>query len=75
MCLRFVHSSCNIREELITFVKLERVRAVDIVDAITQSIENLVLSLSDIRGQGYDGASTMSGSKNGVLEALSQSNR
>ncbi len=44
-------------------MKLERVRAVDIADA---SIEKLGLYLSNLRGQGYDGASTMAGTKAGV---------
>ena len=52
---RFLDGECNIREEL------ERVRATDIADAIIECLENLGLSLSDLRGQGYDGASTMSG--------------
>jgi len=47
-------------------VKLWRVRAVDISDAIIEYLENIGLSLSNLRGQGYDGASTMSGAKAGV---------
>ena len=65
-CLRFVDQECNICEEFISFVKLERVRAVDIASAIIFSIENLGLSLNNLRGQGYDGASTMSGERAGV---------
>ena len=66
ICLRFVDQECNIREEFISFVKLERVRAVDIASAIIFSIENLGLTLNNLRGQGYDGASTMSGERAGV---------
>ncbi len=47
-------------------MKLKRVRAIDITEAIIHSIENLGLSLCNLRGQGYDGASTMSGEKGGV---------
>ena len=36
ICIRFVDSECNIREEFIAFIKLERVRAVDISDAIIE---------------------------------------
>ena len=39
-------------------------RAVDIADSILETLNNLGLSLSG--GQGYDGASTMSGAKSGV---------
>ena len=63
ICLRFVYASCDIREEFIGFVKMERVRALDIAEAIIQS---LGLSLSNLRGQGYDGTSTMSGERAGV---------
>ena len=56
----------QIREDFITFLKLERVRAIDITDAIVNYLERLGLSLNDLRGQGYDGASTMSGEKSGV---------
>ena len=54
-------SEGSIHEEFIAFLKLNRVRAVDIVDALDKCLENLGLSLSELRGQGYDGASTMSG--------------
>lgn len=57
---------CEIREEFVGFIKLERVRAVDIANAIVATVENLGLSLNGLRGQGYDGASTMSGAKGGV---------
>ena len=66
MCLRFVDSECNIREEFVAFIKLSRVRASDIADSILTTLVNLGLSMSDLRGQGYDGASTMRGAKAGV---------
>ena len=37
ICLQYVDDKCEIREEFITFVKLERVRAADIVNVITNS--------------------------------------
>ncbi len=49
----------------IDFAKLKRVRAIDITEVI-HSIDNLGLSLCNLRGQGYNGASTMSGEKGGV---------
>ena len=45
-------SECNIREEFIVFLKLNRVRAVDIADALVKCLENLGLSLCKLRGQG-----------------------
>jgi len=60
----------EIREEFVTFLKLERVRAVDIANAIVGCLEGLGLSLNNLRGQGYDGASTMSGKKSGVQKHI-----
>ena len=70
MCLHFVNDISQIREEFITFLKLERVRAIDITDAIVNYLERLGLSLNDLHGQGYDGASTMSGEKSGVQKRI-----
>ena len=66
ICLLYVDGECNIREEFVAFVKLDRVRATDIANAIIECVENLGLSLSDLRWQGYDGAATMSGCRAGV---------
>lgn len=62
LCLRFD----EIREEFMAFLRLERVREVDIVDANVGSLEGLGLSLNELHSQGYDGTSTMSGEKSGV---------
>ena len=66
ICVRFLDRDFNIKEELVALLKLARVRAVDIADAITETLTNLGLSLDGLRGHGYDGASTMSGAKSGV---------
>ena len=51
-------------------MKLERVRASDITTAIVNTLEGLGLSLNELRGQGYDGAATMSGEKSGVQKQI-----
>ena len=70
LCLRFVDENCVIREEFVSFVKLDRVRAQDIANSIISAIEGLGLSLNELRGQGYDGASNMSGEKSGVQKRI-----
>ena len=65
LCLRFIDKSFNIREEFVGFVKLPKVKAIDIANAIISTLEELGLSLQNLRGQGYDGAATMSGEKSG----------
>ena len=49
---------------------MERVCTVNIEQAITGLLTDLGLSLDDLRGQGYDGASTMSGEKSGVQRRI-----
>ena len=45
LCLHFVDGKSHIREEFISFTKLERVRAKDITAAIITNIEGLGLSV------------------------------
>ena len=59
-------SEGNIREEFIAFLKLNKVRAVDVADGLVKCLENLGSSLSELRGHGCDGASTRSGHISGV---------
>ena len=56
----------------IALLKLARVRAVDIADAIRETLTNLGLSLDDLISQSYDGASTMSGVKSGVQARIQE---
>ena len=72
ICICFVDSEFNIREDFITFIKLGRVRAVDNSDAIIQSLENIGLSLSNLHDQEYDGASTMSGARAGIQARIGE---
>ena len=70
VCIRFVDGSLSIREECVAFVKLERVRAADIATGIQEVLKSVGLPLTHLHGQGYDGASTMSGEKGGVQRLL-----
>ncbi len=72
ICIRFVDVNDDVCEDFISFIKLERVRAADIASAIVQSLEGIGLSLDNLRGQGYDGASTMSGVKAGVQAIIQE---
>ena len=70
LCLRYVDESCDIQEKFVAFLKLKRVRANDITNAIVNTLEDLGLSLVNLRGQGYDGAANMSGQKSGVQKQI-----
>ena len=66
----FVDSSGQIREDFLSFIKMEGVRAADIEDAIIKLLQDVGLSPDFLRGQGYDGASTMSGEREGVQKRI-----
>ena len=63
VCLQIVDVSGEITKEFVCFLKMERVCAVNIEQALTGLLTDLGLSLDDLHGQGYDGVSPMSGEK------------
>ncbi|XP_041362805.1 52 kDa repressor of the inhibitor of the protein kinase-like [Gigantopelta aegis] len=66
LCVRFVDSDENIREEFIQFSKVIRTTGEYLANEIIHILENLGIPLKDMRGQGYDGASNMSSGRVGV---------
>ena len=66
LCVRFVDESDNIREEFLEFCSLKRITGEVIAKEIKNKCAQFNLNLDNLRGQCYDGASSMSGSKNGV---------
>ena len=70
LCLRCIDADCEIQEKFVAFVKLPRIRASDISKAILDMLGKLELSVSDLRGQCYDGASNMRGQKSGVQKQI-----
>ena len=63
LCIRFVDDSSAIREEFLEFCQL---KSLYIAHAIKQALLCHDLSLLNLRGQGYDGASNMSSERCGV---------
>jgi hypothetical protein len=74
LVLRFVDSECSsIREEFVGFVHCtDGITGQALATAILSEIEALGLSGVPIRGQGYDGASNMSGKHSGVAKIIQQ---
>jgi hypothetical protein len=72
LCVRFVDMQKNIREEFIQFSTLTRVTGEAIAARICSDLTNLGLDLKNIRGQGYDGASSMSSNRVGVQALIRQ---
>ena len=52
--------------ECLGFVQIEKMDAQTIADKIISSVTHWGLNMGNLVGQGYDGAATMSPSKNGV---------
>ena len=52
--------------EFLGFVQIEKMDAQTITDKIFSSVTRWGLNMGNLVGQGYDGAATMSPSKNGV---------
>ena len=74
MCFRFVdESKCDqpeIREEFVGFVKLQKTDADTIYKEIMAFIRDCNLDVANLRGQGYDGASVISGKVTSVATQI-----
>ncbi|CAC5377291.1 unnamed protein product [Mytilus coruscus] len=67
LCIRFVDSiKSEVREEFMGFVELTKTDAENIAENIMTYLKKWGLDIAKLRGQGYDGASVMSGHVNGV---------
>ena len=68
---RFVND-CEVREEFLGFITIAKMDAQTIADALLTTLQQWGLNLSFLVGQGYDGASVMSSSRNGVQAKIAQ---
>ena len=74
--LRYVTDEIEILEEFVGFVHLrDGLSGRAIADAILKKISDLGLDIMNCRGQGYDGAGSVSGYKNGASAHILQVNR
>ncbi len=67
VCLRWVSEGFDVREEFVGLYEVESTRAEIIYAVITYVLLRMNLAVSEVRGQCYDGAATMSGTKSGVV--------
>ena len=63
LCIRFVSHNLDVCEEFVGFVKISKMDATSIAGAIVSTLQKWGLDMSCLVGQGYDGASVMSSSK------------
>ena len=59
-CVRLVDADTNIREEFLTFSKLDRITGEHLAHNIIQLLKDYNIPVENMRGQGFDGASNMS---------------
>ena len=79
VCVRFVQKGNNgrhiIREEFLSFVDADKgTNAEALTTKFLEALNNLGLPLDQMRAQGYDGASVMSGHINGVQARIQRQN-
>ena len=70
VCLRGVIEDLEVHEEVLGLYSLESTNADTIVSTIKDVLLRMNLKLCDCRGQCYDGASSMSGSRSGVATKI-----
>ena len=66
LCIRYTNSDNEVCEEFVGFIKVEKMDTQSISDALISALLGRGLDMSYPVGQGYDEASVMSSSKNGV---------
>ena len=66
LCVQFIDQKCQIQEEFLSLILLERVTGEAIADAIINKLEEIQLDIANLRGQTYNGASNMSSAVVGV---------
>ena len=76
LCIRYVDNvekeGYRVREDLIGFAPVKDKTGPGIKEAIIRGLQQAHLDLSNLRGQGYDGASTMKGHLSGCAALISK---
>ena len=70
ICLRSVNENFEIREDFVGLYQLQSTKSENIFSVLTEVLQEFNLPLSKLRGQSYDEAANMSGSKNGVVRKI-----
>ena len=65
LVIRYIHNE-EIREDFVDFIEVERITGRVLGEAIVSWLQGHGISVADMRGQCYDGASNMSGARSGV---------
>ena len=68
--LRHVDNNLDVHEEFVDLYEMENIEANTFVSVLLDVLQQLNLSIHNVRDQCYDGASSMSGRKGGVAKQL-----
>ncbi|XP_025703831.1 uncharacterized protein [Arachis hypogaea] len=74
VCLRYVNKEGQVGEHFLGLVHVSNTNALSLKLALESLLETYNLSLSRVRGQGYDGASNMQGEFNGLKTLILKEN-
>ena len=69
-CVRWIDPLLNAREDFLGYYEIPNISSNTIVAVIKDALIRMSLSLSNLRGQTYDGASNMLGCKSGVAKQI-----
>ena len=72
LCVRHVDEKATVFEDFIGILEMGKVDAEAISTAIVTAIRDVGLSMDNLRGQGYDEASVISGEVSGVKTRIQQ---
>ncbi|KAH1195850.1 Zinc finger MYM-type protein 1 [Glycine max] len=72
--IRYVNSECLVKERFLGIVSVKETSAKSLKEALEKLLSINGLSLSSIRGQGYDGASNMRGKFGGLRTLIQNEN-
>ena len=72
VCIRWVDNALQVNEDFIGLHQVESTSATALVTVVRDVLIRLNVSVNKLRGQCYDGASAMSGSKGGVAALIQQ---
>ncbi|XP_014674057.1 PREDICTED: 52 kDa repressor of the inhibitor of the protein kinase-like [Priapulus caudatus] len=70
LCIRFVDKCKDIKEEFVRFSGLHRTTGYHIAQEMKSVLAEIGLDISNMRGQGYDGAAAMSSERIGVQKLI-----
>ncbi|KAH9360794.1 hypothetical protein HPB48_002844 [Haemaphysalis longicornis] len=70
LCLRFVDCSDDIGEARFDVAELQRTTGASIAEAVVDSLSMHQLDVTSVRGQSYDGASSMSSARAGTQRCI-----